>query len=354
MWNILKLSYQTQKNRGRDNYINEGRGNFRERGQGNYNNNFVSFNQGRGGNTFGVANHARGRGNNYQQRANFNCLYYGKFGHSMLKAKQMPREFSTEASIITIYILNRCPTKSIHDKTLEEAWSGRRPLIKHLKIFGCIAYAHVPDQLRKKSDDKGERYVFIGYNLNSKIYKRYNLETKKVIINKNVTFDEKDLWHWSPKSQKEKMVISNNYEEFEGQLDPVTDEPKSSNRPRRCCQLPTRLKDYVVGNDNDSSDEEIINFALFANYEPMTFEEASSDERWRKAMDNEIHVIKKNEMWELTNLLVDKRSNGVKWVYKTKYVTAQATRMRILSALAHGRTALFSGMANTIVKSHIG
>ncbi|RDY03480.1 hypothetical protein CR513_12927, partial [Mucuna pruriens] len=36
-------------------------------------------------------------------------------------------------------------------------------------------------------------------------------------------------------------------------------------------------------------------------------------------MDDEIHVIQKNEMWKLTNLPADKRSIGVKWMYKTKY-----------------------------------
>jgi len=67
----------------------------------------------------------------------------------MLKAKPMPRELWAKAVSTTVYILNRCPTKSVCDKTPEEAWSGRKPLIRHLRVFGCIAYAHVPDQLRK-------------------------------------------------------------------------------------------------------------------------------------------------------------------------------------------------------------
>lgn len=35
-----------------------------------------------------------------------------------------------------------------------EAWSNQKPEVGHLKIFGCIAYAHVTDQTRKKLDDK--------------------------------------------------------------------------------------------------------------------------------------------------------------------------------------------------------
>ena len=68
----------------------------------------------------------------------------------MLKAKQMPKEFWAEAVATAVYILNRCPTKTVQEMTPEEAWSGRRPSIRHLRVFGCIAYAHVPDQIRKE------------------------------------------------------------------------------------------------------------------------------------------------------------------------------------------------------------
>ena len=72
-------------------------------------------------------------------------------------------------------------------------------------------------------------------------------------------------------------------------------------------------------NDNIPFDEEIINFALFADYDLFTFEEASSDENWRKARDDDIHAIEKNNTWELVNFPTNKRPIGVKWVYKTKY-----------------------------------
>ena len=36
-------------------------------------------------------------------------------------------------------------------------------------------------------------------------------------------------------------------------------------------------------------------------------------------MDDEIHSIEKNNTWELTSLPPNKKSIGVKWIYKTKY-----------------------------------
>ncbi|XP_074369148.1 uncharacterized protein LOC141710363 [Apium graveolens] len=89
---------------------------------------------------------------------------------SMVKEKHLPRTFWAEAVLCAVYLLNRCPTKSVRNKTPNEAWSGSKPSMGHLKIFGCIAYTHVPDQKRKKLDDKGEKCIFTGYDKRSKAY----------------------------------------------------------------------------------------------------------------------------------------------------------------------------------------
>ena len=55
--------------------------------------------------------------------------------------------------------------------------------------------------------------------------------------------------------------------------------------------MPTHLEDYVVGNDNELSNEDIANFTLFADCDPVTFEEAVKNEHWNQAMDEEMHAI---------------------------------------------------------------
>ena len=105
---------------------------------------------------------------------------------SMLKAKHFPNEYWAEAVNCAAYILTRCLTKSLMNRVPEEAWSGTKQFVTHMKVFGCVAYAHVPDQLRKKLDHKGEKCIFVGYNDESKAYKLYNPSTKKVIISRDV------------------------------------------------------------------------------------------------------------------------------------------------------------------------
>ena len=102
-----------------------------------------------------------------------------------------------EAVACAVYLTNRSPTRSVHEKTPQEAWSGRKPGISHLKVFGSIAYTHVPDERRTKLDDKSEKYVFVGYDSSSKGYKLYNPNSGKIVISRDVEFEEEDCWDWS-------------------------------------------------------------------------------------------------------------------------------------------------------------
>ncbi len=62
-------------------------------------------------------------------------------------------------------------------------------------MFGCIAYVHVPDELRTKLDPKAEKCVFIGYSLEQKGYRCHNLVTRKMRVSRDVVFDEMNSWY---------------------------------------------------------------------------------------------------------------------------------------------------------------
>ena len=69
---------------------------------------------------------------------------------------------------------------------------------------------------------------------------------------------------------------------------------------------------------NKMLEDELTNFALFADADPISFEEASKEEKWRLAMDQEIDSIHKNHTCELVDIPNGKKAIDVKWVYKTK------------------------------------
>ena len=110
--------------------------------------------------------------------------------------------------------MNRTPTAAVHDVTPEEKFSSRKPDLSHFKVFGCIAYVHVPDELRTKLDPKAEKCVFIGYSLEQKGYKCYNPVTRQVRVSRDVVFDEMASWYADVKHDigadvKENVVTKN-------------------------------------------------------------------------------------------------------------------------------------------------
>jgi transposase InsO family protein len=116
---------------------------------------------------------------------------------SMLKSKKMPNEFWAEAVQCAIYVQNRCPRVKLDDQTRQETWSGQKPAVSHLKLFGSVAYAHVPDQRRTKLKDKSKRYIFIGYDEKIKGYNLLDPISKKVMVSRDVRVNEASEWDWN-------------------------------------------------------------------------------------------------------------------------------------------------------------
>ena len=108
----------------------------------------------------------------------------------MLFEKKLPKLLWAEAVSTSVYLLNRLPTKSVQSKTPIEAWSGVKPFVKHLKVFGSLCYLHVPFIKRGKLDERVEKGVFVGYAVESKGYRIYSLSRMKIVISRDVHFDE--------------------------------------------------------------------------------------------------------------------------------------------------------------------
>jgi transposase InsO family protein len=154
---------------------------------------------------------------------------------SLLKAKKLPKQYWAEAVSCAVYLLNRCPTRSLQAVTPEEAWSGHKPSVTHLRVFGCVAYAKIPDARRTKLDDKSEKCIFVGYGDRRMGYKLYNPITKKVIMSRDVIFEEDKAWQWKDDQEAVKWINTDLILEDEVEVPPVlaegpilpADEPQS-------------------------------------------------------------------------------------------------------------------------------
>ncbi len=96
---------------------------------------------------------------------------------AMLNEKNLPNYFWAKAVATIVYIMNRTPTSVVHGMTPKEKFISKKPDVSHLRVFSCIAYVHVLDEKRSKLDPKAKKCIFIGYSLEQKGYKCFNLST---------------------------------------------------------------------------------------------------------------------------------------------------------------------------------
>jgi hypothetical protein len=110
---------------------------------------------------------------------------------AMLEEKSMPKSYWAEAVRTAVYIQNR-----IGDKVSPyEQYFGTKPNLRHLRVFGSIAYVHIPKEKRKKLDTKAEKCILVGYSDEQKGYKCYNPQTKRACVSRDVVFDESASWY---------------------------------------------------------------------------------------------------------------------------------------------------------------
>ena len=101
------------------------------------------------------------------------------------------------------YIWNHIPTFVINGrKTPLRVWSGKKPDVSHLKVFGCMAYGHVPDAQRQKFGKKAMELGFVGYSTQSKCYRLLDEETSRIYVWKDVVFIEQDFVHGTKRDSR--------------------------------------------------------------------------------------------------------------------------------------------------------
>ncbi|MCO5590392.1 hypothetical protein L7F22_044362 [Adiantum nelumboides] len=125
--------------------------------------------------------------NGVAERKNMSLM---EMARCMLKAKSLPHKLWMEAVACATHVLNRCPTRALKTITPYESWYDKRPSVSYLRVFGCLAYAHIPQQLRGKLDDKAVKCILVGYSSGSKGYKLYNPATNKIFESRDVIFAE--------------------------------------------------------------------------------------------------------------------------------------------------------------------
>ena len=205
---------------------------------------------------------------------------------SMIADSKLPKSFWAEALSTAVYVRNRSPTKAVNGMTPFEAWTGKKPSVDHLRTFGCISYAHIPKDERKKLDSKARKTILLGYGNETKGYRLYDLTRSRVIHSRDVLFDEstrgiekEEINEQEPSmvslNEEEQMLIDDlSEEETRSEPENVT-EPEPESETRRSTRESDRYGVWV-------------NATTVSNDEPMSVREALNcpeEKQWRQARD---------------------------------------------------------------------
>jgi hypothetical protein len=109
---------------------------------------------------------------------------------SMLHGQSLPLYLWAKVSATAVYLQNRNPHRILGKMTPEEAFAGRRTDVEHIRIFGCLTYSHVPSDKRRKLDLTTQQGILVGYSEVSKAYRIYIPSLRRVVVSRDVRFEE--------------------------------------------------------------------------------------------------------------------------------------------------------------------
>ena len=251
-----------------------------------------------------------------------------------------------EALKTAMYILNRVPSKAV-PKTPFELWTGKKPTLRHIHIWGCPAKARIYNPHEKKLDSRTISGYFIGYPNKSKGYRFYcPNHSVRIVETGNARFVENGEISGSNEPRKVdveeirvdipplflpqeiivpqpvQQVEENEQHNRDGSLPPENISIENDVEPPQPAPLrisqrerrPAITNDYVVYlQDSD--------FGIGIRKDPVSFSQAmESDDssKWMEAMNEELKSMAHNGVWDLIELPNSCKPVGCKWVFKTK------------------------------------
>lgn len=265
----------------------------------------------------------------------------------------------TEAVGTAAYLRNRVPNRGFTNTTPYCEWYGKKPDVSHLRVFGAKAFVRIPDLMRRKMDSKARKAVFVGYDrLTDKVYRVFDpikkvIETvSDVIIQDTTDVNSQVLFPLSSDEQEEDFEESsaelsypeNNEDKTDSddcliqEIEDDTNEESSLEKEKRGRPVGSMKFEKLPPLKSRTNKSAYI-AAMKVSMDPVSYEDAISRENadfWRKAMDEEILSLTKNQAWTLKKLPKDRSAVSCRWVFKSKLNTDGAIECYKARLVARG------------------
>ncbi|GLC60440.1 hypothetical protein PLESTB_001612800 [Pleodorina starrii] len=275
---------------------------------------------------------------------------------AMLIDSGQPQEMWGEA-ILTANLLRNVTPTSDSLLTPWERFTGQKPDLSRLRVFGSVAYVMVPGQKRKKLDPVAIKGVMVGYEGGLSAWRIWDPVAQQLHLSTDAVFDEKRRWGRKPQqsfdSDSDSSSVSGPEEEEENESGPDTDpdadgdgpgdeeEDESSGDGRGSVGEPEGADppDSPPGGDpqGDANPEGIVRRSARMNKGkmparyvgtvasevpvPTTADEAKAspyEEFWVEAMEEEMASHRTKGTFTLVQAPPGVRPLGSKWVFSLK------------------------------------
>jgi len=112
----------------------------------------------------------------------------------MLEEANLTTQYWPFAFSHGLKLRNMSATSTDSSKTPHEGMHGKRQDLQGLRVFGCKAWARVPDELRKSLDPKSVECIHLGHVSNNHpyIYRLMDVETGQIFTSRHVIFRENE------------------------------------------------------------------------------------------------------------------------------------------------------------------
>ena len=226
-------------------------------------------------------------------------------------------------------MINRVYFRPSTKNTPYELWKGRKSNVKYFIIFGSTCFIFKDIENVGKFDSRSDEGIFLGYFSTSKAYQVYNKRTMKVMETVNFVIDEssdsgsekvskefpKEILPPEPKEvqeiveQEPASPSTPSTPSVVEDLAVISTSPDSESHEEKGTSFRIKLNHppkVIVRNMNEVTlrkrtvDKRIANFVSYSCYlsqvEPTKVEEALQDERWVKAMHDELLQFQRNDV----------------------------------------------------------
>jgi hypothetical protein len=212
------------------------------------------------------------------------------------------------------------------------------PQIKHFRVFGSKCYIKNNDENLGKYDERDDEGILLGYATNSKGYKCYNKRLHKMVGCIDVKIDEgipttevynnESSTEDTAKAEDEQVKESENKdsksnEDSDTQID--SNQQSTTNSSSRIIQKNNPASKIIGEKDKGVQTKrklikntEQSHISFISMMKPKNFNEASNDDHWVKAMNEELDQIEKNNTWDMVQIPEGKNVIGSKWIFKNK------------------------------------